>query len=463
MIQQTLIIYNMKAEATVCFDGFCSAMLLWSKYGNTAQYVQAFYHKTLPIERFIGKDVIFANFSYGKEFMDCIASVANSLKVFSSQDTIRRELEDSTYYVTGNKSSCALVWDELLSTGHFQKTKQRPAMLSHLDLFYRNSVVPHETKKYIAALAVIQVDFAVWFDCMEQTAIPGSQIYLEFLHTGHAVLELHTKICENISGDAFDIELLGVKGLAVNANKAFSSDLGHILASQCSTFGAVFYMRPDLSIEFSLRSTSVDVEKIAQFYGGGGHKNASGFSMTYSNFLTLLDPSRRTMELCLKIDALLPLFSSPAFQYHRTEDEVADLISIFMGIHLGHLAEDLQISVDKIIVDKKSALVRFGTYIANKLRLPPRADRRRWYHYILPYMRRQEVRFDDQQIKELLDLAVCDVGGATNSFVADCLMKTVNIQYIATLPRKTALFEVTVGLKDSTLRSQHTFEVQNDY
>ena len=70
----------------------------------------------------------------------------------------------------------------------------------------------------------------------------------------------------------------GKKILALNAPYYFSSDLGHELAARTGTF-AIVWNESAGRIRVSLRSTgNIDVSKIAKKYGGGGHKNASGFS-----------------------------------------------------------------------------------------------------------------------------------------------------------------------------------------
>jgi len=85
--------------------------------------------------------------------------------------------------------------------------------------------------------------------------------------------------------------LRGIKGLAVNAPSMFSSDLGHELAELSGTFGLTYNYHGQRGVyDCSLRSVGdFDVSEIAQSYGGGGHKNASGFRLKKADFLTLLE------------------------------------------------------------------------------------------------------------------------------------------------------------------------------
>jgi hypothetical protein len=46
---------------------------------------------------------------------------------------------------------------------------------------------------------------------------------------------------------------------------------------------AVFY-QSNKKFKYSLRSSDIDVSTIAKHYGGGGHKNAAGFTLDYNLF-----------------------------------------------------------------------------------------------------------------------------------------------------------------------------------
>jgi len=82
------------------------------------------------------------------------------------------------------------------------------------------------------------------------------------------------------------ITINGVQGLCVNAPYAFASSLGHKLAVLSKTFGAVWTQKSDGIVGFSLRSEGdlCNVNKLAGHMGGGGHKNAAGFSMDTPRF-----------------------------------------------------------------------------------------------------------------------------------------------------------------------------------
>ena len=76
-----------------------------------------------------------------------------------------------------------------------------------------------------------------------------------------------------------------VSGLAINANALFASELGNVLAERSGTFGAIWHLGGDGEAKVSLRANNrINVAKIAEHYGGGGHPNAAGMRLSLEGF-----------------------------------------------------------------------------------------------------------------------------------------------------------------------------------
>jgi nanoRNase/pAp phosphatase (c-di-AMP/oligoRNAs hydrolase) len=103
---------------------------------------------------------------------------------------------------------------------------------------------------------------------MDEMAQAGGMMRLYY----NAQLEAHKK------RQPMYVNFNDQSGLALNADAAFSSELGHYLAEKSKTFGAVYQVE-GTKIKFSLRSCGdYDVSALAKIFGGGGHKNAAGFT-----------------------------------------------------------------------------------------------------------------------------------------------------------------------------------------
>lgn len=86
-------------------------------------------------------------------------------------------------------------------------------------------------------------------------------------------------------------EILGHKGLAVNGALNIS-EIGNRLATKSGTYGLVWWSDGEKAI-CSLRSNDdYDVSAIAKQFGGGGHKNAAGFSVPLADIIPILNPNK---------------------------------------------------------------------------------------------------------------------------------------------------------------------------
>jgi oligoribonuclease NrnB/cAMP/cGMP phosphodiesterase (DHH superfamily) len=96
---------------------------------------------------------------------------------------------------------------------------------------------------------------------------------------GKAILRKHMKDVHELTEQTMYLTIGGYKNIpTVNANYFYGSDLAAVLGKD-QPFGAYFWMNADQEYCFGLRSAKdgADVAKVAQAYGGGGHKHASGF------------------------------------------------------------------------------------------------------------------------------------------------------------------------------------------
>ena len=321
-----------------CADGFGAAFAAWLKLGDEAEYLSMNYGEVKTPTDFDmkvslaarGNDVYILDFSFPREIMDALFQHAarvvwldHHASVFKDWgvplDDVADELilglvqpNDHTVILDNNKSGALLAWE------YFHPTTKVPKLIQHIDDRDRWQFKLEGSKEFHAALASYQPwTFEMWrgiFLCglfeKETWRVPE-----EFYMEGAAILRAHNqnvqaalkqaRACEIHWGEIFatadntpavrkGFEVGGYSkgfaetrtGLAANAPSFLASDLGHELANKSGTFGLVWSMAGDGQVHCSLRSNGeYGVSAIAKAFGGGGHRNAAGFSTDINTLL----------------------------------------------------------------------------------------------------------------------------------------------------------------------------------
>lgn len=299
MPQKPLVIFHHP-----CADGFGAALAAWLKLGESAEYCGRNYNQpfdTLP--SFANRDVYILDFGFSKEQTQEIMCAANRFVWLDHHKTSfdqwcgdqyltdnRNIFEHSDVSLShrislnNNKSGAMLAWEYFIGD-HI------PKMIRHIDDSDRWQFKMEDTKPFICHLNSLEMNFHVWGGLLEHT-----EHSREFVSTGRAIEKFYDKQVLDVLEQArrpvkitdWDDKGFGLPevnrrwiGLAANANAAFTSVAGNLLAQESGTFGLIWHMRSDGTILCSLRSCgSYDVSLIARRFGGGGHRNAAGFTTT---------------------------------------------------------------------------------------------------------------------------------------------------------------------------------------
>lgn len=271
-----------------CADGFGAAYAVWRSLGRDVEFHTA-KHGSAPPD-VAGKVVLIVDFSYDLETLQAMADGAEQVLVIDHHKTAaealaslpqapmsyhawrQREIRLSAIFDM-RRSGAGLTWD-FLNPGW-----SRPALVDYIEDrdLWRFSLCA--TREVMAGLFSYPQEFDVWERFMEggveQLLKEGEAIERKQRQDVAAVIR--SSLRRMIIGD-YDVPV-------VNAPHTMASDVGHeLLAGE--PFAATYY---DTATErvFSLRSSDdgVDVGAIAQQYGGGGHRNASGFRVPHGHVL----------------------------------------------------------------------------------------------------------------------------------------------------------------------------------
>lgn len=182
-----------------------------------------------------------------------------------------------------DKSGARLAWEA------FHPGKQVPKLVEIVedrDLWRFSIPAAAEVSAFLFSL---DYDFGVWSSVAEDLESDSGFEYIVAL--GTALRRKHDKdIRELIDGGAvLSIDIGGVSVPALNAPYFYSSEAGHAMLELWPNahFAATFAATAE-GWRFSLRSEDgrADVSEIASRYGGGGHRNAAGFSIGVDDLYT---------------------------------------------------------------------------------------------------------------------------------------------------------------------------------
>ncbi len=262
-----------------CPDGFGGAWAAWKKFGDKAEYIPASYGEPV-LEGLENKEIYFIDFMYDQYDERGIKELIKRNKRVTaidhhvSKEKLIKLTREYSYDV--NHSGSVLAWN------YFHKDKPVPLLLKYIegqDLWRFD--LP-DTIALVTYVDSLDFDFSVWEKLVED--IEDDKKRKKFIEKGELMLSYKDEMVKKIIEENEKlVEFEGHKILAMNASHEFASQIGHILYNKRPPM-ALTWIEDKNGVHVSLRSDgSVDVAKIAEKYGGGGHKKSAGFTLPAIN------------------------------------------------------------------------------------------------------------------------------------------------------------------------------------
>jgi oligoribonuclease NrnB/cAMP/cGMP phosphodiesterase (DHH superfamily) len=261
-----------------CDDGFGAAYAAWLSLGDGAEYQPVYYGDQIVAERLTGRQVFILDFSFSPDVLRTMAQHAANIVLLDHHKSAAEQWADVEPIANVDlqfdmdRSGAQIAWD------YFHSGSVRPPLIDHIgdrDLW---RFALKDTKAFCAGLSLIPMSFASWQDAATHPE--------ELIAKGHTVLEvLQRQIDSALRKDLRSVTLCGHQGLATNAISN-TSEIGQAIAKRSGTFSLTFFIKGDMVI-CSLRSIApFDVSGIATHFGGGGHAQASGFTISIERFFS---------------------------------------------------------------------------------------------------------------------------------------------------------------------------------
>jgi oligoribonuclease NrnB/cAMP/cGMP phosphodiesterase (DHH superfamily) len=255
-------------------DGFGAAYACWQGLDKRADilFLPVQYGQPVPNLPDSISSLYIVDFSYDRATCESLALRfdENHLAIIDHHKTAEAELAGLSYAEFNmGYSGAVLAWH------HFFPVDPVPSLLQYVqdrDLWQWKLPNSREVNAYIATLPK---DFEEWHMFSLDTA----------LSAGAAIIAFQDK---QISGAQRDVRMEGIAGYIVPMLNCTAnvSEVGNELckAYPNAAFSASYCDRADGKRSYSLRSIgNFDVSEIAKKYGGGGHRNAAGFTVDAPN------------------------------------------------------------------------------------------------------------------------------------------------------------------------------------
>lgn len=298
-----------------CSDGFGAAWAVRYALGKEVEFHPGIYQDAPPDVS--GRDVILVDFSYKRPVLLEMADKARSILVIDHHKSAAEDLAaDGNRIVDFGGYSGELTWQRFLDNVYQDQCEGapyarvyaifdmersgagmawdffvgggRPPLIDHIEDRDLWRFKLDGTREIQAVVSSHPYDFDVWDALVARSQADADRGRM--VAEGKAIERKHHKdVAELVANNKRLMAIGGQEVWVANLPHTLTSDAGHLMCltpydgtNDLPPFAACYWDTPDGRV-FSLRSTEggADVSVIAKQYGGGGHRNASGFRLPH--------------------------------------------------------------------------------------------------------------------------------------------------------------------------------------
>ncbi|MDO8622611.1 MAG: DHH family phosphoesterase [archaeon] len=259
-------------------DGRASAAIVYRKFGNVVKFIECSYKDTIDLSIIKPQDkVIIVDFSFRPEIMEKVYSVTSDVIWIDHHKTaldykyskIPKGIRDIKY------SGCELTWK------YYYPTEDMPTfirLIGDMDMWRWKY---NDTMAFTTGLLLYDQtpNSKLWLSLFREYENDENSYFSELTQQGYYCVKFRENFCkEYLEQYGFETKFEGYTcfalGLAEFGSLAFGDKI----------------KKYDILISFEFDGTNwtvglysekenIDVGKLAQKYGGGGHKGAAGFTV----------------------------------------------------------------------------------------------------------------------------------------------------------------------------------------
>ena len=249
----------------------CAAWVASKRYKD-ADFRPMHYDSEVEFSELAGRLVLVLDMSFPRNVIERMHADAGEFSLLDHHASAAAKLGDLPYckFAT-DRSGAGLTWETLfLGPAHLlvQYVEDRDLWKFSLD---RSREVAAAIQELPIGLPGQPLQFEAWDKAaqldVDTLALAG----------GHH-LQTANRLAAQIESQA-QLSMLADVPCMVASSPVLVSEVGHLLANRLPPMGVVYSQRADGVYSYSLRSVGdFDVSAVAAKFGGGGHRNAAGFT-----------------------------------------------------------------------------------------------------------------------------------------------------------------------------------------
>ncbi len=269
-----------------CPDGFGAAWAARRRFGDALQLVPRGHNDGFSAERYQDAHVIFVDIAPPPDAYRPLAEWAEKLTVLDHHVSAKRQFEEDPALAGDLAAGGHQVLFDLtrsgavLSWNWFHPGEPTPDLLRYVEDQDLWNWKLEGSREVNAVIASYPRDFVTW-DRLAEMSVQ------ELVREGTPIARAERIMVERALESAHPVRLGDTKLEAVNAHFR-RNDIGHALAERARfgmPAGAVYRVTRN-HVDVSVYSIGdFDMVQLAARYGGGGHSNAAGFSMSLKRWL----------------------------------------------------------------------------------------------------------------------------------------------------------------------------------
>ena len=297
-----------------CMDGLGAAYIMNKLYTNNNQIVYTYFCQYNSEDKFIDwlknytltestfKKIIFCDFSLKRDLMKQVCELTEEVEVFDHHKTAEHELEmakkenDNLSVLFDNERSGAKICydyaaqlDRSIGTAALEQIYE---YIMDRDLWQWKK---NYSKEFSEALRfLVKSNNIESFDKFVQ-----EYEFSNILAIGTTLLAKQKQQVDSKVKHLLDIKIAGVDFKCLNVTENIS-EIGNQICLTHNVPSLMYFITDEMELVCSLRSTDemIDISIICKALGGGGHRNAGGFTLEVNQLVDLLESKLLETSLC---------------------------------------------------------------------------------------------------------------------------------------------------------------------